>query len=89
MLGTNPHHADLRRLEEFAYDLAAGRARGDFVPTLTALRVGDARGNWLLRILHETSSRLTESAAARRQFFHATRALLTLRRDPIAREVAA
>jgi hypothetical protein len=85
MLDGDEHAQALRDLEEFAHDLAAGRAprSSDITPTLRALRLGSTRGNWLLRIMSETSARLTDSEAARRQFFHAARAFIFLRRDPI------
>lgn len=78
------HTEALHRLEEFARDLAAGRAprQGDIASTLQQLRLGATRGNWLLRILNETAAHASESPSARRQFFHAARALVSLRRDP-------
>jgi len=74
----------LRDLEQYAYELAAGRApERDITELVAALRIGSTKGVWLLRILHETAARVTESAATRRQFFHATRAFVSLRRDPL------
>lgn len=85
MLDGDTHNRALRELEEFAHDLAAGRAprSSDITGTLSLLRLGTTRGNWLLRIMHETSSRVADSASARRQFFHAARAFVSLRRDPL------
>ncbi len=79
-----PHAEALHLLEEFARDLAAGREprHGNITETLQQLRLGATRGNWLLRILNETAAHTAESPSARRQFFHAARAFVSLRRDP-------
>jgi len=85
MAEIDPQHKALRDLELYAYELAAGRApERDITDLVAALRLGSTKGIWLLRILNETAARVAESASARRQFFHATRAFVSLRRDPLA-----
>jgi hypothetical protein len=71
-----------RDLEAVAYNLAKGRALGDDVESLVSV-IGSVRlrgGAPLVGILRDTAPRLSESSTARRQFFHAARALVTLHR---------
>lgn len=85
MAEIDPQQKALRDLELYAYELAAGRApERDISGLVAALRLGSPKGVWLLRILNETATRVMDSASARRQFFHATRAFVSLRRDPLA-----
>lgn len=72
----------MRSLEAAAYDLATGRTE-----PLHVLRLLDAvyaaplrGGTALLTVLRTTAPRLAFSTAARKQFFHAARALVTLHR---------
>lgn len=73
----------LHDLEEFARDVAAGRSPRcpDITPTLGQLKLDDGSGDWILRVLSATCGRMANSAAARRRFFHAARALVSLRRE--------
>lgn len=91
MLQVDRHLQSLCDLEDYARELAAGRSprRDDVAVVLDALRVGTTRGSWLLRVLNETLGRVSESEAARRQFFHAARALVFLRRDSSGPRTAA
>jgi len=85
MMATYAQDSALEVLEQYAYDLAAGRttALANLAEIIASLRIGSTRGIWLLPILHKTAPQVAESAAARRQFFHATRAFVSLRRDPL------
>lgn len=72
----------LHDLECAAYELATGRPTKHDIPNLvsqvTAAKVGN--GSSLVAILRNTAPLLDESESARRQFFHAARALLSLYR---------
>jgi hypothetical protein len=70
-------HSALHDLEVAAYRLASGR--GPQPDPIALVRALDGRGP-LLRILRDTAPRIFESEAARRQFFHAARALVALHR---------
>ena len=82
MLDHNGDDGALRELEAYAHDLAAGRVpRANIASALDRLNVSSPGGSSLIRILQATSQHVAESRTARRQFFHAARALVAMRRD--------
>jgi len=74
--------AMLHELECAAYELATGRPHrrdlGALIREMVSLPMRD--GMKLLAILLATAPRVDESPAARRQFFHAARAFVSLYR---------
>jgi hypothetical protein len=72
----------LHELEVAAYDLATGRASQRDVAAIvgTVLELPVLGGASLLSVLRSTAPRLDESILARRQFFHAARAFVSLHR---------
>jgi hypothetical protein len=78
---TTPLGNALYSLEVAAYDLATGRARldlGSVVNLVASLPING--GAPMLAVLRATAPRVEQSAVARRQFFHAARALVSLHR---------
>lgn len=72
----------LHDLEAVAYQLVAGRARQHDAAALVGavVRQQVRGGSSLLHVLETTAPRLDDCAVARKKFFHATRALVTLHR---------
>lgn len=71
----------LHSLEVAAYDLATGRARLDvarIVGLIASLPING--GAPMVAVLRATAPRVETCAVARRQFFHAARALVSLHR---------
>ena len=70
-----------RDLEVAAYNLATGRESDDIEELVGVIGSVRLRGGApLVGVLRDTAPRLSESPAARRQFFHAARALVSLHR---------
>lgn len=71
----------LRSLEAAAYDLATGRARLDIASVVGLIASLPINGGApMLAVLRATAPRVEHCAVARRQFFHAARALVSLHR---------